>query len=110
MMPGDSLKRPSPESGDNAPPAKRSRNASFNSTFSVGGDRPIPNLTQIELPSAHYQSKVGLERSIGLALQHVGFGAAHPDALESFTLAVEQRAYSAPDSFLLLCANTRHQT
>ncbi|KAJ0158465.1 hypothetical protein CTA2_11522 [Colletotrichum tanaceti] len=45
--------------------------------------------TKVTIPSLDYQAKSGLERSLGLALQHVGFDAATPEAMESFLGTVE---------------------
>ncbi|KAF9882442.1 bromodomain associated protein [Colletotrichum karsti] len=48
-----------------------------------------PCATKITIPSLDYQAKSGLERGIGLALQHVGFDAATPEAMEGFLGSVE---------------------
>ncbi|OLN86324.1 Transcription initiation factor TFIID subunit 8 [Colletotrichum chlorophyti] len=52
-----------------------------------------PGATKVTIPSLDYQAKSGMERSIGLALQQVGFDAATPEAMDSFLAMVE--AYMA---------------
>ncbi|KAM0333996.1 hypothetical protein ACHAQA_001016 [Verticillium albo-atrum] len=43
----------------------------------------------VTIPSVEYQSQCGLRRSIGLALKHVGFDGAEPDAMASYVALVE---------------------
>ncbi|KAK2012701.1 hypothetical protein LZ32DRAFT_605227 [Colletotrichum eremochloae] len=52
-------------------------------------DPSPPSAIKVTIPSLDYQAKSGLERSIGLALQHVGFDAATPEAMEGFLVTVE---------------------
>lgn len=40
-------------------------------------------------PSLHSQSRLGIQRSIAMVLQHDGFQSATPEALEGFTQVVE---------------------
>lgn len=49
----------------------------------------LPHATKVIIPSLDYQAKSGLERSIGLALQHVGFDSATTEAMESYLVTVE---------------------
>ncbi|CCF37229.1 hypothetical protein CH063_01658 [Colletotrichum higginsianum] len=60
------------------------------SAAAAADDEPLQACaTKVTIPSLDYQAKSGLERSIGLALQHVGFDAATPEAMESFLGTVE---------------------
>lgn len=52
-------------------------------------DPSLPGATKVTIPSLDYQAKSGLERSIGLALQQVGFDSATPEAMQGFLGAVE---------------------
>ncbi|GJC85291.1 transcription initiation factor TFIID subunit 8 [Colletotrichum liriopes] len=85
------LKRSS-SSEDGEPSIKRQKTASLTPipAAAAGNDEPsVPCATKVTIPSLDYQAKSGLERSIGLALQHVGFDAATPEAMEGFLGTVE---------------------
>lgn len=83
-------KRSSLSNGDDHPPLKRQRIASLDTArpadISIAdlGTYPVD-----EIQDEYHVNRAGLQRAIGLALQHVGFDCASQDALESFTLMTE---------------------
>ncbi|KAF6818657.1 bromodomain associated protein [Colletotrichum musicola] len=87
--------RKRPSSSDNVESNSKRQKTSLSPsptlTSNQQGDseRSSPSASQVVIPSLDYQAKSGLERSIGLALQHVGFDAATPEAMESFLGTVE---------------------
>ncbi|KAM0277297.1 hypothetical protein ACHAQH_005887 [Verticillium albo-atrum] len=50
--------------------------------------------SSVTIPSLEYQSQCGLQRSIGLALKHVGFDGADPEAMASYVALVEACAFA----------------
>ena len=40
-------------------------------------------------PTLHSQARLGIQRSIAMALKHIGFDSTAPEALESFTQIIE---------------------
>lgn len=82
-------KRPS-LSVDDDPPMKRQRAESSNTTRPVEiSIADLGTFPVAEIQDEYHVNRAGLQRSIGLALQHVGFDCASQDALESFTLMTE---------------------
>lgn len=75
---------------DEIPHAKRMRTDSLdasqpvNLSATVGDTVPVP-----EVPNEYNVHREGLQRSIALALDHVGFEAASEEAMESFTAMTE---------------------
>lgn len=57
-------------------------------TIEDAADPPV-SATAITTPSPEHQAQLGLKRSIALALQHVGFDGATPEAMESYAATVE---------------------
>ncbi|KAI1642800.1 uncharacterized protein F4817DRAFT_286862 [Daldinia loculata] len=89
-----SLKRAVPNDDENhqEPEAKRQRTIEPDSRSVTPAEvdlseRPIYNV--VRRPNAEDFGRDGLRRSIGVALKHVGFDAATPDALEGFTETVD---------------------
>lgn len=56
----------------------------MNLSSSIGDTVPVP-----EAPNEYNVHREGLQRSIALALNHVGFEAASEEAIESFTAMTE---------------------
>jgi hypothetical protein len=68
----------------------------------MSSDTLASNLGCINIaPTARSHAQLGLQRSIALALNHVGFDSAAPDALQSFALAVETCQTAAHPIFVL---------
>lgn len=89
MEPESPRKRPSPSADDN-PPTKRQRTESSSNTRPV--EVPVVNdgtFPVDEPQNQYYVNRAALQRSLGLALQHVGFDSASKEAMESFTLMTE---------------------
>ncbi|KAI1467781.1 uncharacterized protein F4812DRAFT_459070 [Daldinia caldariorum] len=89
-----SLKRavPTDDEPQQEPQAKRQRTTEPDSRSVTPADvdtleKPAYNV--VRRPNAEDFGRDGLRRSIGVALKHVGFDAATPDALESFTETVD---------------------
>lgn len=89
-MAAESPKKRASPLPDDVPPAKRLRTGSFstpqlvNLSATVGDTVPVP-----EVPNEYNVHREGLERSIALALDHVGFDAASEEAMESFITMTE---------------------
>lgn len=83
-------KRVSPGSDDTQGPAKRQRTQSSSTVQSSESPIAAVSATRIDgPPSFNEQHRTELRRAITLALGHVGFDSASPEALESFTHMTE---------------------
>lgn len=104
-----SRKRASPF--EDGPSPKRQRQDS--TTLAEPKPKPNPNrplkslvdgetFAVPEVPNEYHVNRTGLQRSIALALEHVGFDCATEEAIESFTVMTEtcQSLRSPPFSFL----------
>lgn len=67
---------------------KRRRVHLASTTAAADGDAE-PVWAAVGFPSMDFQARCGLQRSIAMVLQHVGFDSATPEAMESFTAVVE---------------------
>ncbi|CAN8106062.1 unnamed protein product [Discula destructiva] len=75
------------QASDDSPPAKRPRTESLKTVAKI---LDTPGTFPIEAASNEYHvNRQTLQRSIGLALEHVGFDGASEESLESFTLMTE---------------------
>ncbi|TEA10596.1 Transcription initiation factor TFIID subunit 8 [Colletotrichum sidae] len=86
------LKRSSSSPTDDEQPAAKRKKTDDQAPTWVSNDIEacLPSAaTKIAVPSLGSQAKSGLERSISLALQHVGFDAASPEAMENFLIMIE---------------------
>lgn len=96
-MAAESPKKRASLSSDETPPAKRIRTDSLNASqtihlsATVGDTVPVP-----EVPNEYNVHREGLQRSIALALDHVGFEAASEEAMESFTAMTETCQFDVP--------------
>lgn len=92
-MSSESPRKRASLSAEDIPPTKRQRTESLKTATSV--DTTVINIAElaacaIDAPQNEYQvNRAALQRSIGLALEQVGFDAASKEALESFTLMTE---------------------
>jgi hypothetical protein len=51
--------------------------------------RAVVDMDQKALASSDIEARLGLQRSLCLAMSHVGFDSASPEALDCFTIMVE---------------------
>lgn len=95
-MAAESPKRRTSPSSDEFPPTKRPRTDSSSIpnpvklSATIGDTVPVP-----EVPNEYNVHREGLQRSIALALDHVGFDTASEEAMESFTTMTETCQCSA---------------
>ncbi|OHE94690.1 hypothetical protein CORC01_09999 [Colletotrichum orchidophilum] len=106
------LKRSS-SSEDEKVSIKRQKTDSDAPMSPTAADDEEPNLlsgaNKVTIPSLDYQAKSGLERSIGLALQQVGFDSATSEAMEGFLGAVETYMASLIDDVKRIALAARRE-
>lgn len=89
-MSSESPRKRASLSADDNPPAKRQRTESLKPAIPAEILVAELGTFPVDAPQNEYQvNRAALQRSIGLALEHVGFDAASEEALESFTLMTE---------------------
>ncbi|KAF4808190.1 Transcription initiation factor TFIID subunit 8 [Colletotrichum siamense] len=82
-------KRNSPSDEEESNAKRQKTDLGLSATPAEDDESLLPCATKVIIPSLDYQAKSGLERSIGLALQHVGFDSATTEAMESYLVTVE---------------------
>lgn len=111
-MASPSRKRaPSPDETDlRSTKRQRTSTAPSSASYDHGFLETFPEMTQDPfaapgIPSEDEQMRSALQRSIALALDHVGFASTHKDALESLTSMAEECMYpsSQVTCYLLTC-------
>lgn len=95
-MSEDALRKRASPASDEQPPPKRQRTDS--SSAAIPAEIPVAPVAPVmnggavvldEKPNEYHVNRTALQRSISLALDHVGFDCASGDAMESFTLMTE---------------------
>lgn len=89
-MAAESPKKRASPSPDDLPPAKRLRTDSLSAPQSVNLSATVGDTVPVSgAPNEYNVHREGLQRSVALALDHVGFEAASEEAMESFIAMTE---------------------